>query len=33
MEEIMSVLNAEERRRLHSLFDKLLIKLNEYPSD
>ena len=33
MEEIMSVLNAEERRQLHSLFDKLLIKLNEYPSD
>ena len=33
MEEIMAVLNAEERRQLHSLFDKLLIKLNEYPSD
>jgi DNA-binding MarR family transcriptional regulator len=33
MEEIMSVLNAEERRQLHSLFDKLLIKLNEYPSE
>jgi DNA-binding MarR family transcriptional regulator len=33
MEEIMAVLNAEERRQLHSLFDKLLIKLYEYPSD
>ena len=33
MEEIMSVLNAEERCQLHSLLDKLLIKLNEYPSD
>jgi DNA-binding MarR family transcriptional regulator len=33
MEEIMAVLNAEERRQLHSLFDKLLIKLNEYPSE
>jgi DNA-binding MarR family transcriptional regulator len=32
MEEIMSVLNAEERRQLRSLLDKLFIKLNEYTS-
>ena len=32
MGEIMSVLNAEERCQLHSLLDKLLVKLNEYPS-
>ena len=30
MDEIMSVLNEEERHRLHSLLDRLLIKLNEY---
>jgi DNA-binding MarR family transcriptional regulator len=30
MDEIMSVLNEEERNRLHSFLDKLLIKLNEY---
>jgi len=30
MEEIMSVLNTEERNQLHSLLDRLLIKLNEY---
>jgi DNA-binding MarR family transcriptional regulator len=33
MEEIMSVLNTEERRQLRSLLDKVLIKLGEYPSD
>jgi DNA-binding MarR family transcriptional regulator len=32
MGEIMSVLNAEERCQLHSLLEKLLVKLNEYPS-
>ena len=32
MEEIMSVLDVKERRQLHSLLDKLLVKLNEYPS-
>ena len=32
MEEIMSVLDAKERRQLHSILDKLLVKLNEYPS-
>ena len=30
MDEIMSVLNEEERKRLHSLLERLLIKLNEY---
>ena len=30
MEEIMSVLSAGERRQLHSLLNKLLVKLNEY---
>jgi DNA-binding MarR family transcriptional regulator len=32
MGEIMSVLNAEQRCQLHSLLEKLLVKLNEYPS-
>ena len=30
MDEIMSVLNEEERNQLHSLLDRLLTKLNEY---
>jgi DNA-binding MarR family transcriptional regulator len=30
MDEIMSVLNAAERRQLHSLLNKILSKLNEY---
>ena len=32
MEEIMSVLDVKERHQLRSLLDKLLVKLNEYPS-
>ena len=33
MEEIMSVLNTEERDQLRSLLDKLLQKLNEYSEE
>ena len=33
MEEIMSVLNTEERNELRSLLDRLLQKLNEYSTD
>jgi DNA-binding MarR family transcriptional regulator len=33
MEEIMSVLNAKEQHQLHSLLEKLLVKLNEYQSN
>ena len=33
MEEIMFVLNAKEQHQLHSLLNRLLVKLNEYPSD
>jgi DNA-binding MarR family transcriptional regulator len=33
MEGIMSVLDVKERCQLRSLLNKLLVKLNEYPSD
>ena len=33
MEEIMSVLNTEERKQLRSLLDRLLQKLNEYSEE
>jgi DNA-binding MarR family transcriptional regulator len=33
MQDIMSVLDVKQRRQLRSLLDKLLVKLNEYPSD
>jgi DNA-binding MarR family transcriptional regulator len=33
MDEIISVLNVEERQQLKTLLSKILIKLNEYPSD
>jgi DNA-binding MarR family transcriptional regulator len=33
MHEIMSVLNAKERQHLYTLLNKILIKLEEYPSD
>jgi DNA-binding MarR family transcriptional regulator len=33
MEDIMSVLNTEERNQLHLLLDRLLQKLNEYSEE
>jgi DNA-binding MarR family transcriptional regulator len=33
MHEIMSVLNAKERQHLYTILNKILIKLEEYPSD